>query len=230
MIVDPCGFCKVWLCHVGIRWSAAQEEERLRVGLQCLVQGSALSPMLEVTLFNCPDHLRVARWDFFDDRGPAIIRLPSTSGLASELAHRHSSPRSSRKLTTVAITCDHRHSHERVLDGYQRAGLRAVLTSIAKTVRQWSHQLRCAERVRSPWMTGIFFERICPAGSSSTSAENGQSFDVVSARWALFLANKASAQRFILDARASNRHFFENSIWTVACRRGTLSCGIFWSA
>ena len=42
-----------------------------------------------------------------------------------------------------------------------------------------------------------------------------------------FVAKKAGAQRFIIDARASNRLFFEISIWTVACRRGTLSCRKF---
>ena len=34
------------------------------------------------------------------------------------------------------------------------------------------------------------------------------------------VAKKAMAQRFIIDARASNRHVFESSIWTVAHRRG----------
>ena len=44
-----------------------------------------------------------------------------------------------------------------------------------------------------------------------------------------FVAKKAGAQRFIIDARASST-FFESSIWTVAHRRGTLSCGISGSA
>ena len=35
----------------------------------------------------------------------------------------------------------------------------------------------------------------------------------------LFLvAKKAGGQRFIIDARASNLHFFETSTWTASCR------------
>ena len=47
-----------------------------------------------------------------------------------------------------------------------------------------------------------------------------------------FVANKGGAQRFIIDARAGNRHFFEASIWTVAHKGGLchvefhLVCGI----
>ena len=36
----------------------------------------------------------------------------------------------------------------------------------------------------------------------------------------LFVAKKAGAQWFIIDARASKRHVFETSIWIVAHRRG----------
>ena len=45
---------------------------------------SALAPKLVATVFNWPDHLRVAKWDFFDDRGAAIVRLPSPRNLVSE--------------------------------------------------------------------------------------------------------------------------------------------------
>ena len=41
-----------------------------------------------------------------------------------------------------------------------------------------------------------------------------------------FVATTAGAQRFAVDAHASNRHFFRLSIWTVAHRRGTLPCRI----
>ena len=41
-----------------------------------------------------------------------------------------------------------------------------------------------------------------------------------------FFAKKAGCERFILDARASNRLFLEPSIWIVAHRRGTLPCRI----
>ena len=49
-----------------------------------------------------------------------------------------------------------------------------------------------------------------------------------------FVAKKAGAGRFIIDARASKRlvffFFFESSIWTVAHRGGTLPCRIPGSA
>ena len=44
------------------------------------------------------------------------------------------------------------------------------------------------------------------------------------------VAKQAAALRFIIDARASNRHFFESSILTVAHKRGTLPCQISGSA
>ena len=41
-----------------------------------------------------------------------------------------------------------------------------------------------------------------------------------------FVAKKAGAQRFIVDARASNRHFLNPPSGRVARRRGTLPCRI----
>ena len=41
------------------------------------------------------------------------------------------------------------------------------------------------------------------------------------------LPRRSGAQRFIFDARASNRHFFEASIWTVAHRRGLFAMSNF---
>ena len=44
-------------------------------------------------------------------------------------------------------------------------------------------------------------------------------------RWSFFRCQKkAGAQRFIIDAHASNRHIFETFVWAFAHRRGTLSC------
>ena len=42
----------------------------------------------------------------------------------------------------------------------------------------------------------------------------------------LFAVKKAGAQRFTIDARASNRHFLKTSIWSAAHRRKTLTCRI----
>ena len=47
-----------------------------------------MATKLVVTVFNHLDHLRVAMRDFFDDRGPATVRLPSPRGLVSECRDR----------------------------------------------------------------------------------------------------------------------------------------------
>ena len=44
------------------------------------------------------------------------------------------------------------------------------------------------------------------------------------------LVKKAGARRFIVDVRASNKYFFESSIWTVPLRRGLLPSRISGSA
>ena len=109
-------------------------------------------PCWQLPCSTTPDHLRVGRWDFFDDCGPTIVRLLSPRDLVSrcreQMAHCRSSsrpsdaPASSRKLTTVEITCSimpfcppPRWAHERLdihsmQDGEHGTGLCTVLTCI----------------------------------------------------------------------------------------------------
>ena len=96
------------------------------------VQGSALAPKLVVTVFNYLDHMRVARWDFFNDRGPAIVCLASTRDLASECRDRwlmvtlqqdssdiqvrqENSRRFAITVLGHALLSDHRYGHERLI-------------------------------------------------------------------------------------------------------------------
>ena len=113
-------------------------------------QGSALATKLVVTVFNHPDHLRVDRWDLFDDRGRVTVRLPSPRDLVNECRDRWLTvsllqdpeiPELVKKahngcyhVFDHALLSDHRRVHGRLSvnsgqDGKCGAGLRAAAVS-----------------------------------------------------------------------------------------------------
>ena len=57
-------------------WQTRKKDESESV-FNPTAEDSALAPKLVVSVCHHPDHLRVARWDLFDDCGPAVVRLPS---------------------------------------------------------------------------------------------------------------------------------------------------------